>query len=50
MDRTYKNEMDETMRQITPWLRARVEHGLLKVWLAESAPEYIKKLYRECYS
>ena len=31
------------------WLRAKVENGLLKVWLSENAPEYVKSIYRNCY-
>ena len=43
-------ERDELAQQLTPWLRACVDHGLLKVWLAENAPDYIKEIYRNCYS
>ena len=43
-------DRDEVALQLAPWLRACVEHGLLKVWLSENAPEYIKELYRNCYS
>lgn len=43
-------DRDEVALQLAPWLRACVEHGLLKVWLSEKAPEYIKELYRNCYS
>ena len=35
---------------LAPWLRAKVENGLLKVWLSENAPEYVKNIYRNCYS
>ena len=43
-------ERDEITRQLAPWLRAKVEHGLFQVWLSEEAPEYIKEIYRNCYS
>jgi hypothetical protein len=43
-------ERDEITRQLAPWLRAKVEHGLLLVWLSEEAPDYIKEIYRNCYS
>lgn len=46
----YKSENEEISRLLAPWLRACVDHGLLKVWLSEKAPEYIKELYRNCYS
>lgn len=36
----------EISKILAPWLRARVENGLLKVWLSENAPEYVKELYR----
>ena len=50
------NEMKATTREqeitqiLAPWLRAKVENGLLKVWLSENAPEYVKNIYRNCYS
>ena len=44
------DEREELTLQLAPWLRACVDHGLLKVWLAENAPEYIKEIYRNCYS
>ena len=43
-------ERDDITKQLAPWLRAKVEHGLLQVWLSEEAPEYIKEIYRNCYS
>ena len=30
----------EITQILAPWLRAKVENGLLKVWLAENAPEH----------
>ena len=51
-----EQNMNETMREqeitqlLAPWLRAKVENGLLKIWLAENAPEYVKQIYRSCYS
>ena len=50
MATTYKIENEEISRLLAPWLRACVDHGLLKVWLSEKAPEYIKELYRNFYS
>lgn len=50
------NEMKATTREqeltqiLAPWLLAKVENGLLKVWLSENAPEYVKNIYRNCYS
>ena len=41
---------DEIALLLEPWMRARVEQGLLKVWLSKNAPEHIKELYRNCYS
>ena len=42
---------DQEITQIlAPWLRAKVENGLLKIWLSEQAPDYVKKIYRSCYS
>ena len=43
-------ERDEIAQMLAPWLRARMEKGLLKVWLSEKAPEYFKEIYRNCYS
>ena len=40
----------EITQILAPWLRAKVENGLLKIWLADSAPEYVKEIYRSCYS
>ena len=40
----------EITQILAPWLRAKVENGLLKIWLADGAPEYVKELYRNCYS
>ena len=40
----------EIAQILAPWLRAKVENGLLKVWLSENAPEYVKNIYRNCYS
>ena len=37
------------MQILAPWLQAKVENGLLKVWLSENAPEYVKNIYRNCY-
>ena len=39
----------EITQILAPWLRARVENGLLKIWLSEQAPEHVKELYRSCY-
>ena len=39
----------EITKILAPWLRAKVENGLLKVWLSENAPEYVKNIYRNCY-
>ena len=50
MEKTYKSENEEITRVLAPWLRACVDHGLLKVWLSENAPEYVKQIYRSCYS
>ena len=40
----------EITQILAPWLRAKVENGLLKIWLSEQAPEYVKEIYRNCYS
>ena len=40
----------EITQILAPWLRAKVENGLLKIWLADSAPEYVKEIYRSYYS
>ena len=40
----------EITQILAPWLRAKVENGLLKVWLSENAPEHVKEIYRNCYS
>ncbi len=45
-----ETEKDELAKQLAPWLRACVDHGLLKVWIAENAPDNIKEIYRNCYS
>ena len=34
----------EITQILAPWLRAKVENGLLKVWLAENAPEHVKEI------
>ena len=39
----------EITQILAPWLQAKVENGLLKVWLSENAPEYVKNIYRNCY-
>ena len=46
---TFSREQEIT-QILAPWLRAKVENGLLKIWLADSAPEYVKEIYRSCYS
>ena len=40
----------EITQILAPWLRVKVENGLLKVWLSENAPEHVKEIYRNCYS
>ena len=40
----------EITQILAPWLRAKVENGLLKIWLSEQAPERAKEIYRSCYS
>ena len=40
----------EITQVLAPWLRAKVENGLLKIWLADSAPEYAREIYRKWYS
>jgi len=36
----------EITQILAPWLRAKVENGLLKIWLSDQAPEYVKEIYR----
>ena len=50
MGMSYTSENEEITQLLAPWLRASVDHGLLKVWLTENAPDYIKQIYRNCYS
>ena len=40
----------ENTQILASWLRAEVENGLLRIWLADNAPEYVKEIYRNCYS
>ena len=40
----------EITQILAPWLRAKIENGLLKIWLSEQAPEYVKETYCNCYS
>ena len=40
----------EITQILAPWLCAKVENGLLKIWLSEQAPEQVKEIYRSCYS
>ena len=39
----------EITQILAPWLRAKVENGLLKIWLSDQAPEYVKEIYRRTY-
>ena len=48
---TLSAEREQDITQIlAPWLRAKVENGLLKIWLSDQAPEYVKEIYRSYYS
>ena len=48
---TLSAEREQEITQIlAPWLRAKVENGLLKIWLSDQAPEYpeIRREDPEC--